>query len=166
MRDIQGFVETRYRLLQLRPNNRNNWVTWAVAHHLDGNFDMAVQILTGYESTVVRVPGTTTATAGAAVAAAWPTDDAAPAWFVELAHTPFPLPVCTCACLAVRPTPQDEIPASEAYEHSELLLYKAQVLAEGGQQDAALALLDAEQVRGADRSWEQQSRPAGSTYCC
>jgi peptide alpha-N-acetyltransferase len=53
MRDIQGFVETRYRLLQLRPNNRNNWVTWAVAHHLDGNHDMAVQILRGYESTVV-----------------------------------------------------------------------------------------------------------------
>lgn len=80
MRDIQGFVETRYRLLQLRPNNRNNWVTWAVAHHLDGNYDMAVQILTGYESTVVCVcvPGTTTATAAAtaAVAAAWPTDDA------------------------------------------------------------------------------------------
>lgn len=53
MRDIQGFVETRYRLLQLRPNNRNNWVTWAVAHHLDGNYDMAVQIIRGYESTVV-----------------------------------------------------------------------------------------------------------------
>jgi hypothetical protein len=44
--------------------------------------------------------------------------------------------------------PQDEVPASEAYEHSELLMYKAQVLAEGGQQEAALALLDAEQVRG------------------
>jgi peptide alpha-N-acetyltransferase len=43
---------------------------------------------------------------------------------------------------------QDEVPASEAYEHSELLMYKAQVLAEGGQQAAALALLDAEQVRG------------------
>lgn len=53
MRDIPGFVETRYRLLQLRPNNRNNWVTWAVAHHLDGNYDMAVQIIRGYESTVV-----------------------------------------------------------------------------------------------------------------
>lgn len=53
MRDIPGFVETRYRLLQLRPNNRNNWVTWAVAHHLDGNHDMAVQIISGFESTVV-----------------------------------------------------------------------------------------------------------------
>ncbi len=41
---------------------------------------------------------------------------------------------------------QDEVPSNEAYEHSELLMYKAQVLAEGGQQAAALALLDAEQV--------------------
>jgi peptide alpha-N-acetyltransferase len=54
MRDISGFVETRYRLLQLRPNNRNNWVTWAVAYHLDGNHDMAVQIIKGFESTLVR----------------------------------------------------------------------------------------------------------------
>jgi len=54
MRDIPGFVETRYRLLQLRPNNRNNWVTFSVAHHLDGNHDMAVQIISGFESTVVR----------------------------------------------------------------------------------------------------------------
>lgn len=54
MRDIPGFVETRYRLLQLRPNNRNNWVTFAVAHHLDGNYDMSEQIISAYESTVVR----------------------------------------------------------------------------------------------------------------
>lgn len=64
MRDIQGFVETRYRLLQLRPNNRNNWVTWAVAHHLDGNHDMAVQILRGYESTVVGTHTPSTRTQG------------------------------------------------------------------------------------------------------
>ena len=43
-------------------------------------------------------------------------------------------------------SPQDEIPASEAYEHSELLSYKALVLSEGGQSAAALALLDKEQV--------------------
>jgi hypothetical protein len=56
---------------------------------------------------------------------------------------------------------QDEIPSSEAYEHSELLLYKAQVLAEGGQQDAALALLDAEQVRGFE---EGEGAGAGIEY--
>lgn len=42
---------------------------------------------------------------------------------------------------------QEEIPASEVYEHSELLSYKALVLAEGGQPGPALALLDKEQVR-------------------
>jgi hypothetical protein len=53
-RDIPGFVDTRYRLLQLRSNNRNNWVSFAIAHHLDGNYDMAVSIISAYESTVVR----------------------------------------------------------------------------------------------------------------
>jgi hypothetical protein len=43
------------------------------------------------------------------------------------------------------------VPASEAYEHSELLAYKAQVLAEGGQAEAALALLDAQAVSGCAR---------------
>lgn len=41
---------------------------------------------------------------------------------------------------------QEEEPASEAYERSELLLYKASVLAEGGKAADALALLDANQV--------------------
>jgi hypothetical protein len=54
MRDVPGFVDTRYRLLQLRSNNRNNWVSFAVAHHLDGNYDMAVNIIRAYESTLVR----------------------------------------------------------------------------------------------------------------
>eukprot|EP00878_Enallax_costatus_P026121 GHUV01028000.1.p1 GENE.GHUV01028000.1~~GHUV01028000.1.p1 ORF type:complete len:125 (+),score=33.39 GHUV01028000.1:1025-1399(+) len=93
MHDIPGFVDTRYRLLQLRSNNRNNWIAFAIAHHLDGNHELCVQILSAYESTL------------------------------------------------------DEIPASEAYEHSELLSYKALVLAEGEQAGAALALLDKEQVR-------------------
>eukprot|EP00879_Flechtneria_rotunda_P033382 GHRR01036968.1.p1 GENE.GHRR01036968.1~~GHRR01036968.1.p1 ORF type:complete len:183 (+),score=37.76 GHRR01036968.1:1140-1688(+) len=53
MRDIPGFVDTRYRLLQLRSNNRNNWISFAIAHHLDGNYELAVQILTAYESTLV-----------------------------------------------------------------------------------------------------------------
>ncbi len=36
---------------------------------------------------------------------------------------------------------------TEAYEHSEMLLYKAQVLLEGGSYAAAMALLDAVKVR-------------------
>jgi hypothetical protein len=53
MRDIGGFVDTRYRLLQLRSNNRNNWISFAIAHHLDGNHELCVQILSAYESTLV-----------------------------------------------------------------------------------------------------------------
>jgi len=53
MRDLSGFVETRHRLLQLRSSNRNNWITFAVAHHLDGNHELCVQILSAYESTLV-----------------------------------------------------------------------------------------------------------------
>jgi hypothetical protein len=41
---------------------------------------------------------------------------------------------------------QDEVSPSEAYEHSELLAYKAMVLQEGGQAEAALMLLEQQQV--------------------
>jgi hypothetical protein len=91
-RDIAGFLDTRYQLLQIRANNRTNWLGFAVAHHLSNNFDLAVQVLEAYESTV------------------------------------------------------DEIPDGEAYEHSELLLYKAMVLQEGGRAQEALHLLVASQV--------------------
>ncbi len=40
-----------------------------------------------------------------------------------------------------------EVPASEAYEFSELLLYKALVLDEGGKLEDALNLLDKQKVR-------------------
>ena len=39
------------------------------------------------------------------------------------------------------------LPAGEAYEHSELLLYKAMLLEEGDQLDEALSHLDASRVR-------------------
>jgi hypothetical protein len=44
LRDIPGFVETRHQLLIQKPTNRNNWITFAVAHHLDKNYDLAVQV--------------------------------------------------------------------------------------------------------------------------
>lgn len=54
LRDLGGFVETRYKLLQGKPANRNNWIAFAVGHHLDGNHDLAAEILTAYEGTLVR----------------------------------------------------------------------------------------------------------------
>lgn len=88
MRDMPGFIETRQTLLQLKAANRNNWISFAIAHHLNGDHDLAVQILDGFAST------------------------------------------------------QEEVARGEEYEHSELLLYKAQVLEEGGQPDKALAQLE------------------------
>ena len=46
---------------------------------------------------------------------------------------------------------------TEAYEHSEMLLYKAQVLLEGGSCAAAMALLDAVKVR---MGWTHRSKVA------
>ena len=40
-----------------------------------------------------------------------------------------------------------QVPENEAYEHSEMLLYKALVLEEGGREAAALQLLHDKQVR-------------------
>lgn len=36
MRDLTGFVETRHTLLQQKPAARGNWISFAVAHHLNG----------------------------------------------------------------------------------------------------------------------------------
>ncbi|KAI8463620.1 MAG: N-terminal acetyltransferase A, auxiliary subunit [Monoraphidium minutum] len=97
MRDIPGFVETRHKLLQQKPSARANWIAFAVGHHLDGNHELAAQIMGAYESTL------------------------------------------------------EEIPASEAYEHSEMLMYKAQLLREGGQLQSALGLVQGERPRIKDR---------------
>jgi len=44
LRDLPGFAEARHQLLQLRPGNRANWINFAVAHHLHGNHELAVQV--------------------------------------------------------------------------------------------------------------------------
>lgn len=53
---------------------------------------------------------------------------------------------CMVQVLDAYENTQEEEPASEAYERSELLLYKASVLAEGGKHAEALSLLDSNQV--------------------
>jgi hypothetical protein len=52
MRDFPSFVETRQKLLQLKPGNRIHWLTFAVAHHINGNCELAVKILDEFENTV------------------------------------------------------------------------------------------------------------------
>ncbi|TMW62563.1 hypothetical protein Poli38472_005181 [Pythium oligandrum] len=52
MRDLKGFAETRRTMLTLKPNNRNNWIGFAIAHHLVGNYQMAIDIVEKYFSTL------------------------------------------------------------------------------------------------------------------
>jgi len=55
MRDLPGFMETRQTLLHLKPGNRTNWISFAIAHHLNGSHDLAVQMLDTFENTVMGV---------------------------------------------------------------------------------------------------------------
>ncbi|XP_010254211.1 PREDICTED: N-alpha-acetyltransferase 16, NatA auxiliary subunit-like isoform X1 [Nelumbo nucifera] len=52
MRDLTGFVETRQKLLTLKPNHRMNWIGFAVAHHLNSSGSKAIEILEAYEGTL------------------------------------------------------------------------------------------------------------------
>ncbi|KAI7743200.1 hypothetical protein M8C21_020556, partial [Ambrosia artemisiifolia] len=52
MRDLAGFVETRQKLLTLKPNHRMNWIGFAVSHHLNSNASKAIDILEAYEGTL------------------------------------------------------------------------------------------------------------------
>jgi len=92
MRDLSGFLDTRYHLLQLRPGNRNNWIAFSAGHYLNKNYELAVQVLTAYEGTL------------------------------------------------------EDIPKEEAYEHSELLMFKCKILEEMEKYEEALDLLKEQEV--------------------
>lgn len=49
MRDMPGFLETRQTLLELKSNNKHNWISFALAHHLNGHYEVAVKVLESYE---------------------------------------------------------------------------------------------------------------------
>lgn len=50
-RDLVGFAETRRKLLQVKPNNRLNWVGYAIAEHLCKSYEFAWTCLDNYENT-------------------------------------------------------------------------------------------------------------------
>lgn len=52
MRDLGGYVETCRTLLTLKPNHRNYWIGFAIAHHLNNDPSKAVAILVAYEGTL------------------------------------------------------------------------------------------------------------------
>eukprot|EP00884_Botryococcus_braunii_P006970 jgi/Botrbrau1/16274/Bobra.0066s0055.1 len=85
MRDHAGYLETRQQLLILKPANKTNWVSLAIAHHLAGNFGVAGRVLQSYEG-----------------------------------------------------MQEEDVPAQESLEMSEVLLYRSMILEEGGQCQEAL----------------------------
>jgi len=51
MRDIEGYRETRYQLLVLRPGQRASWIGYAMAYHLLHDADMAIKVLDEFRKT-------------------------------------------------------------------------------------------------------------------
>jgi hypothetical protein len=49
LRLYDGLVDTRFLLLKLRPNLRQNWIGLALAYHLNGNLAEARRVLEQYE---------------------------------------------------------------------------------------------------------------------
>lgn len=51
MRDLEGYRDTRYQLLVLRPAQRASWIGYAMAYHLLKDFSMALRILEEFRKT-------------------------------------------------------------------------------------------------------------------
>eukprot|EP00180_Rhodochaete_pulchella_P003806 Plantae.Rhodophyta-Rhodochaete_pulchella.ctg689.p1 GENE.Plantae.Rhodophyta-Rhodochaete_pulchella.ctg689~~Plantae.Rhodophyta-Rhodochaete_pulchella.ctg689.p1 ORF type:complete len:898 (-),score=168.67 Plantae.Rhodophyta-Rhodochaete_pulchella.ctg689:1252-3945(-) len=57
IRDFDGFESTRRSLLNLKPAQKNNWIGFALAHHLNGNYATALSVLDAYNGTLVGSSG-------------------------------------------------------------------------------------------------------------
>ena len=53
IRDLEGYRDTRYQLLQLRPTQRVSWIGYAMAYHLLKEYDLANSILEEFCKTQV-----------------------------------------------------------------------------------------------------------------
>ncbi|KAF8271885.1 NMDA receptor-regulated protein 1-domain-containing protein [Lactarius quietus] len=56
LRLYDGLVDTRFLLLKLRPNLRQNWIGLALAYHLNANLAEAKSVLEQYERSLKNVP--------------------------------------------------------------------------------------------------------------
>jgi tetratricopeptide (TPR) repeat protein len=56
VRDYDGYIESRRKMMQERPQLRQNWTALAVAYHLSGNYTEAENILKTYEETLKQPP--------------------------------------------------------------------------------------------------------------
>ncbi|KAJ6246042.1 n(alpha)-acetyltransferase 15/16 [Anaeramoeba flamelloides] len=48
-RDFAGYLETREILLKKQPQKRDNWYAFALANHLTGNYNMAINVIQKYQ---------------------------------------------------------------------------------------------------------------------
>lgn len=55
IRDLNGFLNTRNKLLELKPANKHNWIAYSVAHCLVKNYEYAINVIDAYLSTVDEV---------------------------------------------------------------------------------------------------------------
>lgn len=53
IRDLEGFRDTRYQLLQLRPTQRVSWIGYAMSYHLLKDYNIANNILEEFNKTQV-----------------------------------------------------------------------------------------------------------------
>ena len=105
LRLLPDFLETRRKLLALKPTSRMHWFTFASALHLLKRYSQAIGVVEAYEKTVEG---------------------------------------------------SDE-PLREPYEYSEMLMYKNQLLEEGGRQQHALEHLDSIKEKVVDVvAWKQK----------
>lgn len=56
IRDFDGYIESRQKILSDKPQWRQNWTGLAIAYHLSGNPKEAERILTTYEDTLKQAP--------------------------------------------------------------------------------------------------------------
>jgi tetratricopeptide (TPR) repeat protein len=56
IRDYDGYIESRQKMLSDRSQLRQNWTGLAIAYHLSGNYKEAEHILTTYEGTLKQSP--------------------------------------------------------------------------------------------------------------
>ncbi|KAF9116161.1 N-alpha-acetyltransferase 16, NatA auxiliary subunit [Mortierella sp. AM989] len=51
-RNYEAYADTRYRLLELRPKNRQFWIGLAIGYHMMGKPDLGIKVLTAFEETL------------------------------------------------------------------------------------------------------------------
>ncbi|KAK8216168.1 N-alpha-acetyltransferase-like protein 15 [Phyllosticta capitalensis] len=56
VRDYNGYIESRKTMVKSRPQIRQNWTALAVAYHLAGDFNAAIETLERYEGTLKQPP--------------------------------------------------------------------------------------------------------------